>query len=55
MVDYAIKEKTISGKSGRKVEIKKNISKQKERQSQLPTQLGKVHKKARFGDIKSND
>ena len=37
--------------SGRMGEIKKNISKQKGRQIQLFTKLGK----AKFGDLKSND
>ena len=42
-----------SGKSGRKVEMKKNISKQKGRQSQLSKHLGKVLMKSNLVILKA--
>ena len=47
------RKKDDSGKSGRKVEIKKNFFKQKGRQSQLSMQLGKVHKKPDLAKLKN--
>ena len=46
-------KKCNSGKSGRKVEIKKNTFKEKGRQSQLYTQLEKVHKKPNLVILKA--
>ena len=47
------RKKDDSGKSCRKVEIKKNISKQKGRQIQLSMQQGKVHKKPKLVILKA--
>ena len=47
------KKKNDSGKSGRKVEIKKSIFKQKGRQSQLYTLQGKEHKKTNLVILKA--
>ena len=52
MVDNAKKEKDDSEKNDKKVELKKNPKKQKGRQSQLSTQLGKVHKKPNWVILK---
>ena len=47
------KKKDNSDKSVRNVKIKKNISKQKGRQSQLSMQLGKVYKKPNLVILKA--
>ena len=53
MVDCAINKKNNFGKSSRKVEMNKNVYKQKGRQSQLSLQLGKVHKKPNLVILKA--
>ena len=52
-VDSTIKEKDYFGKSGRRVETKKSIFKQKGRQSQLYTLQGKEHKKTNLVILKA--
>ena len=52
---YAIKVIGRLWKSGRKAEVKKNISKQKGRRSPLSTQLGKSAQEAKFGGLKNID
>ena len=47
------KKKDDFGKSGRRVEIKKSIFKQKERQNQQYTLQGKEHKKTNLGILKA--
>ena len=47
------KKKDDFGKSGRRVEIKKSIFKQKGRQSQLSTLQGKEHKKTNLVILKA--
>ena len=54
-MNYAIKVKKRLWKSARKAEIKKNIYKQKGRQSPLSTQLEKSAQEAKFGGLKNND